>query len=81
MQFPIQQWEVSDEDLIGEFDVKDEFIVNGSYRRNPTYRVLSSVGQGFMQLEDELMRCLISEFNALPEPEGDFIAGNFGHIQ
>ncbi|PYS16476.1 MAG: hypothetical protein DMG15_02035 [Acidobacteria bacterium] len=43
--------------------------------------VLSSIGQGFMQLEEELMRLLVSEFNGLPEPEGDFIAGEFGHIQ
>ena len=78
---PGEPWDVLEEDLIGEFDVKDGFIVNGSYRRNPAHRVLSSIGQGFMQLEEELMRLLVSEFNGLPEPEGDFIAGEFGHIQ
>ena len=78
---PGQPWDVWDEDLIGEFEVKDEFIVEGSYRPNPAYRVLSSNGQGFMQLEEELMRLLVSEFNDLPEPEGDFIAGDFGLIQ
>jgi hypothetical protein len=59
----------------------DGFIVKGSYRQNPDHRVLSSIGQGFMQLEEELMRLLVSEFNGLPEPEGDFIAGAFGPIQ
>jgi hypothetical protein len=78
---PGQPRDVWDEDLIGEFDVKDGFIVKGSYRRNPVHRVLSSIGQGFIQLEEELMKCLVSEFNDLPEPEGDFIAGEFGHIQ
>ena len=78
---PGEPWDVWEEDLIGEFDVKDGFIVNGSYRRNPAHRVLSSIGQGFMQSEEELMRLLVSEFNGLPEPEGDFIAGEFGHIQ
>jgi hypothetical protein len=34
-----------------------------------------------MQLEEELMRLLVSEFNGLPEPKGDFIAGEIGHIQ
>jgi hypothetical protein len=61
--------------------LKDGFIVEGSYRRNPAHRVLSSIEQGFMQLEEELMRLLVSEFNELPEPDGDFIAGEFGHIQ
>ena len=78
---PGQPWDVWYENLIGEFDVKDGFIVKRSYRRNPTHRVLSSIGQGFMQLEEELMRCLIEECNELPEPEEDFIAGEFGHIQ
>jgi len=40
-----QPWEVWDEDLIGEFEVKDGYIVMGSYRRNPAHRVLSSIGQ------------------------------------
>lgn len=78
---PGQQWDVWDEDVLGEFDVKDEYILEGSYRPNPTYRVLSSIGKGFMQLEKELMQLLISELNELPEPEGDFIAGDFGLIQ
>jgi len=78
---PGQPWEVWDEDLIGEFDVEDGLIVKGSYQRNPTHRVLSSIGQGFVQLEEELMGLLISEFNDLPEPEGDFVAGEFGHVQ
>ena len=78
---PGQPWDVWDEDLLGEFDVEDGFIVEGSYRRNPAHRVLSSIGQGFMQLEEELMGLLVSELNGLPEPEGDFIAGEFGHIQ
>jgi hypothetical protein len=34
-----------------------------------------------MQLQEELMELLVSEFNDLPEPDGDFIAGEFGHIQ
>ena len=43
-----------------------------------------SNGDGFMQLEgleEDLMGLLVSEFDDLPEPEGDFIAGEFGHIQ
>jgi hypothetical protein len=78
---PGQPWDVWDEDLLGEFDVEDGFIVDGSYRRNPTHRVLSSIGQGFMQLEEELTGLLVSECNDLPQPEGDFIAGEFGYIQ
>jgi hypothetical protein len=78
---PGQPWDVWDEDLLGEFDVEDEFIVTGSYRKNSAYRVLSSIGRGFMQLEEELMRLLVSECNDLPQPEGDFIAGEFGLIQ
>jgi hypothetical protein len=78
---PGEPWDVWEEDLIGEFDVKDGSIVKGSYRRNPAYRVLSSIGQGFIQLEEELMGLLVSEFNGLPEPDGDFIAGELGYIQ
>jgi hypothetical protein len=63
------------------FDVEDGFIVKNSYRRNPAHRVLSSIGQGFMQLEEELTGLLVSECNDLPQPEGDFIAGEFGYIQ
>src|ERR1700722_2858445 len=43
---PGPQWHLCAEHLIGEFDVKDGFIVKDSYRRNSDYRVLSSIGEG-----------------------------------
>jgi hypothetical protein len=64
----------------------DSFGISGCFRLESVDEIarntqLSSIGQGFMQLEEELMGLLVSELNDLPEPEGDFIAGEFGHIQ
>jgi len=75
---PDQPWEVFNDDVLGEFDVKNGFIVPGSYRPNRDYRVLSS--RGFPQLEDEMMEFLVWALDELPEPEGDFIAGDWGMI-
>jgi hypothetical protein len=75
---PDQQWEVFNDDILGEFDVKNGFIVPDSYRPNRDYRVLSS--RGFPQLEDEMMEFLVWALDELPEPEGDFIAGDWQMI-
>jgi hypothetical protein len=75
---PDQEWVVSSEDVLGEFDVKGGEIVPDSYRRNSNHRLLSS--RGFFQLEDELAECLLAELERIPEPEGDFIAGGWEFI-
>jgi hypothetical protein len=59
-------------------DSNSNFIVPGSYRPNRDFRVLSS--RGFPQLEDEMMEFLVWALDELPEPEGDFIAGDWQMI-
>jgi hypothetical protein len=59
-------------------DSNSNFIGPGSYRPNRDFRVLSS--RGFPQLEDEMMEFLVWALDELPEPEGDFIAGDWQMI-
>ena len=72
---PGQKWDVSSEDVFGEFDGKEGRIVPNSYRRNFDHRLFSS--RGFFQLEDELVEYLQAELERIPEPEGDYIAGGW----
>jgi hypothetical protein len=74
-----EEWVVSSEDVFGEFEVKDGEIVEGSYKPNPDHRLLSASGV-FFEMEDELAECLIDALNELPEPTGDYIAGDWHMI-
>jgi len=62
-----QEWTVLSEDVLGEFDVKGVDTVEGSYRPNRDYRLLSE--RGFFQLDDEMAETLMVHLDSLPDPD------------
>jgi hypothetical protein len=59
--------EIPQEDVFGEFDVKDGKIVLGSYRPNSLHFIFSAAG--FFQLGAELEECLVEVLAAIPDPD------------
>jgi len=59
--------EIPQEDIFGEFDVKDGKIVLGSYRPNSLHFIYSAAG--FFQLGAELEDCLVEVLAAIPDPD------------